>query len=89
MAKVEIYSKDYCPYCQQAKNLFDEKGVEYTEYDVTSDEAKQKEMMERSEGNLLTVPQIYINDELVGGYTDLQALDDEGKLDEMLAAEAA
>ena len=86
MAKVEIYSKDYCPYCTQAKNLFSEKEVKYTEYDVTSSEAIQKEMMERSNGTLMTVPQIYINDELVGGYSDLQELDDAGKLDEMLAA---
>lgn len=85
MAKVEIYSKDYCPYCMQAKALLEDKGVEFSEYDITSDEAKQKEMMERSEGKLMTVPQIYINDTLIGGYSDLEELDDEGKLDEMLA----
>jgi len=86
MAKVEIYSKDYCPYCTQAKALFEEKGVEFVEYDVTSDEVLQKEMMERSEGKLMTVPQIYINDKLVGGYSDLEALDDSEELDTMLAA---
>lgn len=84
MVKVEIYSKDYCPYCVQAKALLEEKGVEFAEYDVTSDEAKRDEMMERSGGTLMTVPQIYIGDELIGGFSDLQALDDEGALDNML-----
>lgn len=84
MAKVEIYSKDYCPYCAQAKALFEEKGVKFTDYDVTNDEKLQKKMMERSEGKLMTVPQIYINDGLVGGFSDLQGLDDEGRLDELL-----
>ena len=86
MANIEIYSKDYCPYCTQAKALFEEKGVEFTEYDVTTDEARQKEMMERSGGKLMTVPQIYINDELIGGYSDLEALDDAGELDTKLSA---
>ena len=84
MAKVEIYSKDYCPYCAQAKALFEEKGVKFREYDVTKDTAKQKEMMERSKGKLMTIPQIYINDELIGGYSDLAELNDEGRLDELL-----
>lgn len=68
----------------QTKALFEEKGVEFVEYDIIEDESKQKEMMERSGGTLMTVPQIYINDELIGGYTDLQALEDEGVLDEKL-----
>lgn len=84
MAKVEIYSKDYCPYCAQAKALLEDKGVKFAEYDVTNDEKLQKKMMERSNGKLMTVPQIYINDELVGGFSDLQELDDEGRLDELL-----
>lgn len=84
MAKVEIYSKDYCPYCAQAKALLEDKKVKFTDYDVTNDEKLQKKMMERSEGKLMTVPQIYINDGLVGGFSDLQELDDEGRLDELL-----
>lgn len=84
MAKVEIYSKDYCPYCAQAKALLEDKKVKFTDYDVTNDEKLQKKMMERSQGKLMTVPQIYINDELVGGFSDLQELDDEGRLDELL-----
>lgn len=84
MAKVEIYSKDYCPYCAQAKALLEDKKVKFADYDVTNDEKLQKKMMERSQGKLMTVPQIYINDELVGGFSDLQELDDEGRLDELL-----
>lgn len=85
MKKIEIYTKSYCPYCTQAKELMDGKGVKYTEFDVTDDEKMQKEMLERAGGALHTVPQIYIDDKLIGGYSDLQLLEDAGDLDRLLA----
>ena len=84
MAQVEIYSKSDCPYCEQAKLLFKDKGVHFKEYDITGNGKLQKEMMKRSEGKLMTVPQIYINRVLIGGYSDLQALDDSGELEKLL-----
>jgi glutaredoxin 3 len=84
MAKVEIYTKDYCPYCDKAKNLFAIKGVkDVIEYDITRDAEQQQAMMTRAPG-ARTVPQIFINDQRIGGCDDLYALEDAGKLTELL-----
>lgn len=83
MAKVEIYSSAHCPYCVMAKQLLDRKGVSYDEIRVDLDPSKREEMMKKSRQR--TVPQIFINDESVGGYTDIVALDRAKRLDELLA----
>lgn len=83
MTKVEIYSKDYCPHCDKAKALLKRKGVDYVEYDITHDVEKQQEMFSRSAGRR-TVPQIFVNDQGLGGCDDLYALDSQGKLDALL-----
>lgn len=82
MAKVEVYSSLHCPYCVMAKQLLDRKGVVYTEIRVDLDPSKRKEMIEKSRQR--TVPQIFINDESIGGYTDLVALNNSQRLDNML-----
>lgn len=84
MAKVEIYSKDYCPYCVRAKQLFKTKGVDFVEYDITNDRDKFEEMKKRSEGRK-TVPQIFVNDTGLGGFDDINHLDQAGKLDALLS----
>jgi len=84
MAKIEIYSTKSCPSCLRAKQLFDNKSVEYTEFLVDQDEDKFKEMKLRANGTR-TVPQIFINDKHVGGYDDLWALEKAGKLDAELS----
>ena len=83
MATVEIYSKSWCPYCRMAKRLLEEKGQEFVEFDVDLDADKYREMLERSEGRW-TVPEIFIDGELIGGYDDLRAMDASGQLDEVL-----
>jgi glutaredoxin 3 len=83
VAKVEIYSSAHCPYCVMAKQLLDRKGVSYDEIRVDLDPSKREEMMKKSRQR--TVPQIFINDESVGGYTDIVALDRAKRLDELLA----
>ncbi len=83
MVKIEIYSKNYCPYCTKVKALFDRKGVKYTEFDIQNDAEKQAEMMKRAEGRR-TVPQVFIDDIGYGGCDDLYALDSAGKLDAIL-----
>ncbi len=82
MAKVVIYSKTYCPFCVRAKNLLETKGVEFEEIMVDSDPNLFDELKKRS--GMMTVPQIFINDKLVGGYTELAELDDQGELDPLL-----
>ncbi len=81
--KVEIYTKWGCPYCVRAKALLDAKGVKYDEYDITLGGPKKAEMQERVPG-AMTVPQILIDDQAVGGCDDLHALDAAGKLDPLL-----
>ncbi len=83
MPKVQIYSTDWCPYCNAAKSLLDDKGVSYEEIDVT-DPALRSAMVERAHGRR-TVPQIFIGDTHVGGYDDLARLDRRGELDPLLS----
>ena len=83
VAKVELYSTARCPYCVMAKQLLERKGVNYKEIRVDADPAKRQEMMKKSRQR--TVPQIFINNEAIGGYTDLLALERTQRLDSMLA----
>lgn len=85
MAKVEIYTKAFCPYCARAMRLLADKGVDPVEYDITMGGPKRPEMIERS-GGRTTVPQVFIDGQHVGGSDDLAALEDAGKLDALLAA---
>jgi glutaredoxin 3 len=82
MARVVIYTTGYCPYCFGAKSLLRSKNVEFEEIDVTNDPGRRAEM-EKLSGRY-TVPQIFIDDEPIGGYDDARQLDFEGKLDQML-----
>lgn len=82
MAKVVIYTKSNCPYCVRAKDLMDHKGVAYEE--IYLDDRPEEYAALKQRTGMMTVPQIFINDTLVGGFTDLAALDREGKLDPML-----
>lgn len=81
--KVEIYTKWGCPYCSRAMALLASKGAAYEEYDVTMGGPKKAEMLERVPG-AVTVPQILIDGQAIGGSDDLAALDRAGKLDAML-----
>lgn len=83
MAKIEVYTKFFCPYCTRAKALLDGKGAEYQEIDVTMDRAGFDAMVDRS-GGRRTVPQIFIDGKHVGGSDDLAALDARGGLDPLL-----
>lgn len=82
MAEIIIYTKDVCPYCDRAKALLKRKGADFTEIKVTDEKIKE-EMILKS-GGRLTVPQIFIDGNSIGGCDDLHALDAEGQLDEML-----
>lgn len=83
MADVIIYTTPICPYCVRAKNLLKQKGVEWTEIDVSRDAGERMALMERTKQR--TVPQIFINGQHVGGCDDLYALERAGKLDALLA----
>jgi glutaredoxin 3 len=83
MAKVEIYTTPWCGYCARAKGLLEKKGVAYEEMDVMEDGPKRTEMRTRSKRS--TVPQIFINGQHIGGSDELAALEQQGKLDALLA----
>ncbi len=85
MKPVEIYTSPFCGFCHAAKRLLKKKGVEIIEFDVSRDPAKRQEMMARANGGY-TVPQIFIGEIHVGGCDDLFDLEQDGKLDPMLAA---
>jgi glutaredoxin 3 len=85
MSKVEIYTTQWCPYCHAAKALLHSKGVAYEEVDAQDPEVRMA-MTQRAHGRR-TVPQIFIGEEHVGGYTDMAALDRAGKLDRLLQSE--
>jgi glutaredoxin 3 len=85
VAKVEVYTTTYCPFCTRAKSLLKSKGVPFVEIDVTEDAALREKMVEMS-GGRRTVPEIFINGKIVGGYDELKALDVAGRLDSMLAS---
>ncbi len=82
MAKVEMYTKAFCPFCVQAKSLLKKKGVEFIDIPAAMDRNKRKEMNERSGRN--TFPQIFIDGKHIGGCDDIHALDSSGKLDPLL-----
>ena len=81
--QVDIYTKFGCGYCARAKRLLDQKGVDYSEFDITLGGAKREEMLQRAP-DATTVPQIFIGDTHVGGSDDLAALEREGRLDTLL-----
>lgn len=83
MYEIDLYSKDYCPYCHRAKELLTIKGVQYNHIDVTHNSDLEAEMQQRS--GRRTVPQIFIGARHIGGCSDLFALDEQGELDLLLA----
>lgn len=83
-AKVEIYTWQTCPYCIRAKMLLRWKGVNFTEYKIDGYGAARVKMAERANGRR-SVPQIFINNQHIGGCDDLYALDRQGKLDLLLS----
>lgn len=85
MSKVEIYTKGYCPYCKRAKALLQQKGIEYKEYPIDEQPELREEMVNKANGGY-TVPQIFINNQHIGGCDDMFALESQNKLNTMLAA---
>ncbi|MBC8212728.1 MAG: glutaredoxin 3 [Gammaproteobacteria bacterium] len=83
MPEVVIYSSGFCPYCSWAKRMLDAKKVAYSEIRIDQVEGAQQDMLAKSKGQM-SVPQIFIGDFHVGGYTDMVKLDQQGKLDSLL-----
>ena len=83
-AQVEIYTWQTCPFCIRAKMLLSWKGVKFTEYKIDGNETERSKMAERANGRK-TLPQIFINNQHIGGCDDIYNLDSQGKLDQLLS----
>ena len=81
-SKVRIYSSQNCPYCVSAKELLTQKGVSFEEVDITGKDDERRALVEKT--GMRTVPQIFINEKLVGGFSELSSLDQRGELDRLL-----
>ena len=84
MKKVEIYTWQYCPFCIRAKSLLNKKNIDFIEYKIDGDESAREEMSKRANGKR-SLPQIFIDNSSIGGCDDLYSLDEENKLDSLLA----
>ncbi len=82
MKHVKVYSTEYCPYCIRAKNLLTQEKISFEEINLQNEPEKLKALKEQT--GMRTVPQIFIGDELIGGFTELQALASSGKLPQKL-----
>lgn len=83
MVQVEMYTTMWCPYCARARALLGKKGVDYTEIDIMEQPGRREEMVRRA-GGRISVPQIFIDGEHIGGSDDMVALDRAGRLDPKL-----
>ena len=86
MTKVVIYTSLMCGYCVRAKNLFIQKNIKFKEINIYENTDKKDEMIKLS-GGMLTVPQIFIEDNHICGWDDLSELNNSGKLDNMISFE--
>ena len=84
--KITLYTKQHCPFCVRAKRLLDRKGVRYEEISVEGKDDLRSWLVDAT--GQMTVPQIFAGERSLGGFTDLDALDREGKLDPILRGEA-
>lgn len=86
-AKVEIYTWMTCGYCLRAKRLLRDKNIIFIEHAIDGDEQARRKMIQRADGRS-SVPQIFINGQGIGGFLELQQLEDAGHLDDMLSNQA-
>jgi len=82
MAKVDIYTRDYCGFCTRAVHLLRQKGIPFTEHNATKDPSKREEMIRRS--GRRTFPQIFVGEVHIGGSDELYSFERSGRLDKAL-----
>ena len=84
MPEITVYTTEPCSFCARAKGLLRSKGLEYTEVNLSRDPEGRAELARKT--GMMSFPQVLVGDQLVGGYTEVQAAADSGRLDELLAA---
>ncbi|MDC3071755.1 glutaredoxin 3 [Candidatus Pelagibacter sp.] len=83
MKKITIYTGPFCNYCDAAKRLLSRNKVSYNEIDISKVDGAMDEMINKANGKR-TIPQIFFDDQHIGGYDEVRALEKEDKLEEML-----
>ena len=83
MKKIDLYSTQTCGFCHAAKRLLSDMGICYFEIDISSDPKLRGEMMRKANG-MRTVPQIFVNNEPLGGFSEFYAMQQSGKLEKLL-----
>ena len=83
MSKIEIYTKNACIFCDRAKEVFKSKNLNFSEYNIFTNPEYLDELLKRSNG-LKKMPQIFINNQHIGGFDKLQLLIDKGLFDKMI-----
>jgi glutaredoxin 3 len=84
MPQVTVYSTEPCSFCRRVKGLLGARGVEFAEINLAKDPAGRVELAQRT--GMMSFPQVLVGEELVGGYAELQAAADSGRLDELLTS---
>jgi glutaredoxin 3 len=86
VTKIEVYTSPFCGFCHQAKDLLEEKGAVFNEINIVAEPNRHEEMLKRANGQR-TVPQIFIDNNHIGGCDDLYSLNARGKLDALLKSD--
>jgi glutaredoxin 3 len=84
MSEITVYTTEPCPYCTKVKRLLGARGVEFTEVNLSKDAAGRTELAART--GMMSFPQVIVDGTLIGGFTDVQAAAESGRLDGLLAA---
>ncbi|HUH81399.1 MAG TPA: glutaredoxin [Solirubrobacteraceae bacterium] len=84
MAEVRLYTTDPCSFCRKVKGILSARGVKFTEVNLSKDPVGRVELAQRT--GMMTFPQVTVDGRLLGGYAELQAAAENGRLDELLAA---
>jgi glutaredoxin 3 len=82
MKDVTVYTTTWCPYCRQAEKFLESKGVAFKQVDVTEDDAMREKLVELT--GQRTVPQIFVGEKSIGGYSDMMALHTRGQFEPLL-----
>ncbi|MFM8560597.1 MAG: glutaredoxin domain-containing protein [Solirubrobacterales bacterium] len=83
MSEIRMYSTEPCPYCSQAKALLESRGLEFEEINLSKDPEGRAELAART--GMMTFPQVFVGEELIGGFNELQQADASGRLAELTA----
>jgi glutaredoxin 3 len=84
MSDITVYTTEPCSFCNRVKGLLRSRGADYTEVNLAKDPEGRAELVRRT--GMMSFPQVLIGDQLIGGYAEVQAAADDGRLDEILAA---